>query len=369
MKTAVIVIPTYNEVENIKELIADIFAVTERVENWNIEVLVNDSNSPDNTADAVKSLQKKYKKLHLISSQKEGLGKAYVQGFRYAIDTLHAYVVFEMDADHSHDPKEIPNFLKEIEQGADIVIGSRYMKGGSIPKNWGLYRKIFSIMGNWIIRTGFMKFHIMEWTNGYRAIKSWLIKDAFSHIENYGGYVFQLAELDFAVKKNARIKEIPIKFKDRIHGESKISFFGYISSIFLYIFRHSSFVKFAIVGGTGFLIDFGLFYAFTKFGGLHSIQANLISTESAVINNYLLNNFWSFSHKRVEHRASSYVRSFFKYNLVSTGSIAIQTLGLELMKHLFGEHNLYFYKIGIIILIIIPYSYFFFNRFIWKEKK
>lgn len=369
MKKAVIVLPTYNEVSNIKELVPKIFAVADQVENWLIEVVVNDSDSPDGTADVVKELKKKYKKLHLITSKKEGLGRAYIQGFKYAIDELNAYVVFEMDADLSHDPHEIPTFLKAIEQGADMVVGSRYMKGGSIPQDWGVHRKIFSIFGNWTIRTGFMKFHLKEWTNGYRAVKAWLIKEAYPHIENYSGYVFQLAQLDFALKKNAVVKEIPIQFKDRTSGESKISFGGYIFSIFMYIFKNSPFVKFVIVGGTGFIIDVGIFFLLTHYAHFVTWHANLISTETAVVANYLLNNFWSFRHKKVEHKTSAYIQSFLKYNLVSSGSIAIQTIGLEIMKHFFGTQHLYLYKVAIIAVIIIPYSYFFFNKFIWKDKR
>jgi len=190
MKTAVIVIPTYNEAGNIKELLEKVFTSTERLENWNVEVLIVDSNSPDKTGEIVKKLQKNNKKLHLMETPKEGLGKAYTKGFRYATEKLQAFVVMEMDADLSHDPKEIPIFLNTIAQGADFVIGSRYIKGGSIPSDWGVHRKIFSIVANMFVKVMFMKPQIKEWTSGYRAMKTWLVKEAFPHIENYNGYVF-----------------------------------------------------------------------------------------------------------------------------------------------------------------------------------
>lgn len=369
MKNVTIVLPAYNEAENIEKLIPSIFETTKDLRNWKIEVLVVDSNSPDKSAEVVKKLQNKYKNLHLLSTEKEGLGKAYTLGFKYAIEKLNAFVIFEMDSDLQHDPKEIPHFLQAIADGADFVIGSRYMKGGSIPANWGIHRKIFSIFGNIIIRTGFMKFKIKEWTSGYRAVKSWIIKDAANHLENYSGYVFQIALLDFAIKKHAKIKEVPIQFKDRVSGESKISFGGYIFTIFAYIFNHSSFVKFVIVGSSGFIVDIGLFYLLTKHADFVTWHANLISTESAVITNFLLNNFWSFAHKRVDHRVISYLKGFVKFNIVASSSIAIQTIGVEVLQHLFGSEYLYFYKVGIIVLIIIPYSYFFYNRVIWKDKK
>lgn len=369
MKTAVIVIPTYNEAGNIKELLTSIFNQTAKLPNWNTQVLVVDSTSPDKTAEIVKKLQKEHRNLHIMETPKEGLGKAYTKGFKYAIDRLSAFVVMEMDADLSHDPKEIPAMLKAIEQGSDFVIGSRYIKGGSIPADWGIHRKLFSVVANMFVKYMFMKPQIHEWTSGYRAMKTWIVKEAFSHIENYTGYIFQIALLDFAIKKHARISEIPIHFKDRTAGESKISFGGYIFTIISYILGHSSFVKFVIVGLTGFVLDIGIFYVLTKYAHFVSWHANLISTETAVISNYILNNFWSFSHKKVEHKASAYFRSFLKYNFVSLGSILIQTLGVEFMKHLFGIQYLYLYKVGIIAFVIIPYSYFFFNKFIWKDKR
>ncbi len=111
MRKAVIVIPTYNEAGNIQNLIEQIFAEAEKIDDWSVELLIVDSNSPDKTAAIVKSLQKNYPELHILETKKEGLGKAYIQGFDYAIENLKAYIVFEMDADFSHDPKKIPDFL------------------------------------------------------------------------------------------------------------------------------------------------------------------------------------------------------------------------------------------------------------------
>ena len=161
MRKAVIVLPTYNEAGSIEDITKRIFDATSNIPNWSVEILVVDSSSPDKTGEIVKRMQKTYKGLHLLETPKEGLGKAYMRGFEYATETIKTFVIFEMDADGQHDPKEIPNFLKQIEQGADFVIGSRYIKGGSIPKEWGIDRKFFSVFGNWIIRLGFMKQNIV----------------------------------------------------------------------------------------------------------------------------------------------------------------------------------------------------------------
>lgn len=369
MRKAVIVLPTYNESSNIESLIEEIISVSKDIKNWQIQLLVVDSNSPDNTAHLVKNITKKHPdKVHLLQVPKEGLGQAYIRGFSYALEYLKPFVIFEMDADWSHNPKDIPDFLDKVENGADFVIGSRYMKGGSIPANWSLHRKIFSIVGNWIARLGFMKPKITEWTNGYRAIKSWLIKEIMPEMNNFSGYVFQVAFLDKTLKRKAYVEQVPIQFKDREKGTSKINSFQYIWQSLLYVFLNSSFIKYVIVGGIGFTIDFGLSYLFIEQARIRILVATLISTESSIISNFLLNNFWSFSHKKLEHSVKAYGFSFLKFNLVSSVSVIIQALGVEFLAALFGAKFWYIYKVIIIVFIVIPYSYILYNKVIWKEK-
>jgi len=300
MKNAVIIIPTYNEKANINTLVEEIIKYTQHIENWNIEILFIDSISPDGTDIEIKRLQKKYNQLHLLSTNKEGLGKAYTTGFKYAIDHLNPYIIFEMDADLSHNPQDIPAFLTQIEKGADFVIGSRYIKGGSIPSNWGLHRKLFSIVANLFVRIGFMRLTITDWTDGFRAIKVWVIKEAINHIENYSGYVFQIALLDIAVINKAHIKEIPIHFIDRKNGISKINSLQYILQTYWYVFSKSLFIRFVIVGLIGFVIDFSFAYLFINITRFPKVQSNMLSAEIAIICNFFLNNFWSFKHKQIK---------------------------------------------------------------------
>lgn len=368
MRRLVIVLPTYNEGENIQTLINGIFDQVKKSPNWEMHVLIVDSKSNDNTGELVKKLKKQFNHLHLIETEKEGLGKAYVNGFNYAINHLNPYLIFEMDADLSHDPADIPKFIKKIERGADFVYGSRYIKGGSIPKDWGAHRKFFSVFGNLIFRLGFMKLKISDWTSGFRAIKTWVIKGALNHAKNYSGYVFQIALLDKAMKNGARIEEIPINFKERIHGTSKINFSQYIIQNLLYIFNHSSFIKFVIVGLIGFVIDFGI--SFLLIEKMHNVvwTSTIISAETAIIGNFFLNNFWSFAHKKIEHSPIAYIVSFLKFNFVSSGSLIIQTVGLQILVNFFGRNLWYLYKVLIIAFIIIPYSYILYNKVIWKDK-
>jgi len=372
MKKAVIVIPTYNEKGSIGVLIEKIFEKAKDIKGWNIEIVIVDSESPDGTAETVKKLAKRFKNLHLITTKKEGLGKAYIHGFEYALSHYQPDVLFEMDGDLSHNPDKIEDFLKKIESGADFVIGSRYRKGGSIPKDWGLHRKIFSVLGNLIIRFGFMKLKITDWTSGYRAIRSSIIESNISFVKKYTGYVFQVALIDNAIKKNVVIDEVPIHFIDRTHGISKIDSAQYIIQTLRYVFTNSTFIKYFIVGLSGAVLDFGISFLIIEKAGIHQNLywvATLISAETAIISNFFLNNFWSFSHKKIKFHPHSYLSKFAKFNLISTGALLIQATGIQLATHIFGPELWYVYKFFILFFIVIPYSYILYNKVVWKEKK
>lgn len=368
MRKVVIIAPTFNEKGSIEELIKKVFELKDKTPNWEINMLIVDSQSKDGTVEIVKKIQKKYPKLYLLETEKEGLGKAYLRGFKFCQEKLNPYLIIDIDADGQHDPDVIPQFIKEIEKGADFVVGTRYSKGGSIPKDWALYRKILSIGASLVMRVGFMKLRTTDWTSGFRAIKSWLIKDAYDHIKNYSGYVFQIAFLDFAIKNNAVISEVPIHFRERKWGISKINAIQYVYQSFLYVFMHSSFIKFAIVGLIGFVIDFGISYLGIQVWHKTVWIVTLISTESAILSNFLFNNFWSFSHKQIKVGKGNLLFGFFKFNLISSGSILIQTIGMQILVSVFGRSLWYLYKILIIAFVIIPYSYILYNKVVWRNK-
>ena len=368
MKKVVVIAPTYNEKGEIENLINRVFDQSKKLSNWEIYLLIVDSNSEDGTIEIVKKLQKKTSYLHLLETEKEGLGKAYLKGFKYCEEKINPYLIIQIDADGQHDPDKIPEFIKKIEQGADFVVGTRYSKGGSIPKNWGLHRKILSIGANSIVKFGFMKLKVTEWTNGYRAIKFWLVKNACDHLKNYSGYVFQVAFVDFAIKNNAVLDEIPIHFRERTSGISKINAFQYSFQTLMYVFNNSSFIKFVIVGLIGFAIDFGISYFMIE--KIHQVVwlTTLLSTETAIASNFIMNNSWSFSHKKIEGKAINFIFSFFKFNLVSSGSVAIQTIGMQILVVIFGRRLWYLYKVLIIFFVVIPYSYILYNKVVWKNK-
>jgi dolichol-phosphate mannosyltransferase len=165
----VIILPTYNERENIELVLDALHKEVKGVSGHTYSYLVVDDLSPDGTGDIIRKYQKKEKDTYLLEGKKEGLGKALLRGMTYAVEKLHADYILQMDCDLSHDPARVPAFILELDKGADFVVGSRYIKGGSIPSNWGLHRKIFSIVGNSIVRFGLGHSKVHDWTGGFRA--------------------------------------------------------------------------------------------------------------------------------------------------------------------------------------------------------
>ncbi len=214
MKT-LIIIPTYNEIENLQSLLTDIFSYAPET-----HILIVDDNSPDGTgklADEISTENSRVSVMH--RSGKLGLGTAYIAGFKYAI--AHGYdAAFEMDADFSHDPKYLPDFLKAIET-ADLVIGSRYIKGGSTP-NWSLLRRFISGGGNMYTRF-VLGISVHDCTAGFRCYRREVLENLDLDSIQAQGYAFQVEMAYRVFKKGYRIVETPIIFMDRRLGQSKMS--------------------------------------------------------------------------------------------------------------------------------------------------
>lgn len=213
---SLVIIPTYNEIDNIEKVLNALI----NLKIPNLDILVIDDNSPDGTADLIERYKKNIPQVSIIKrAAKLGLGTAYIAGFKYAIENGYDYI-FEMDADSSHDPNEIPNFLKAIEK-ADLVIGSRYVTGVNVI-NWPLSRLFISVMANKYsqIITG-MPIH--DCTSGFKCFKRKVLETIPLDEISSSGYSFQI-EMNFkAWRRDFIIKEIPIIFYDRTVGSSKMS--------------------------------------------------------------------------------------------------------------------------------------------------
>jgi dolichol-phosphate mannosyltransferase len=216
-----VIIPTYNERDNIGVLI-DALHKQFAVMLHEMHILVVDDHSPDGTSDIVQRKMSAYANLHLVSGAKKGLGAAYVRGIQYALRVLRADAVMEMDADFSHKPEDVPRLIKALESGADFVIGSRYVVGGSIPPEWHVLRKLASRMGNIMARYVVGLSHIKDCTAGFRAIRATLLETINLGDLNVQGYAFQIALLHAALMRKAVIQEIPVAFIDRVNGQSKL---------------------------------------------------------------------------------------------------------------------------------------------------
>ena len=224
-KRALITLPTYNERDNVELVLNELLNLhTTKKTNYHISVLVIDDRSPDGTADVVRLMQQKYKNLYLIQGRKNGLGAAYRRGFDYARKNLKFNVVIMMDADLSHSPTEVPHLLKKIDQGYDIAVGSRYVNGGMIPGSWPLIRILNTRVAHFVARfVGGIETDMAELTGGFKA----MTKNALCQIPyrraRVSGFGFQLFLSNTFITQGFRVAEVPITFRDRRAGTSKLS--------------------------------------------------------------------------------------------------------------------------------------------------
>ena len=238
MSERLVIVPTYNEIENIDRIIDVVLNLPVKT-----HLLIVDDNSPDGTGKRVKELQSTHNgALHLLErSGKLGLGTAYIAGFKWALERDYDYI-FEMDADFSHNPKYIPEFLKEIKTH-DLVIGSRYVPGGGVV-NWGIIRKFISRGGSLYSRI-VLGAPIRDFTGGFKCFKRKTLENLNLDKIVSNGYSFQV-ELNYKVwLKGMKIKETPIIFEDRTLGQSKMSKKIFLEAILkvLWMRAHKKFLK------------------------------------------------------------------------------------------------------------------------------
>ena len=218
MKTdSLVLIPTYNEKENIEKIIRKVFSLATP-----FHVLIIDDGSPDGTASIVKNLQKEFSESLFIEERKGklGLGTAYIHGFNWALK--HAYdFIFEMDADFSHNPEDLPRLREACLNGADVAIGSRYIKGVNVV-NWPMGRVLMSYFASVYVRiiTGIA---IQDATAGFKCYRKEVLKTIQLNKIKFVGYAFQIEMKFTAIKHGFKVVEIPIIFTDRTEGTSKMS--------------------------------------------------------------------------------------------------------------------------------------------------
>lgn len=217
MSDSLVIIPTYNEKENIEKIIRKVFSLA-----YPFQLLIIDDGSPDGTADIVKHLQTEFPgQLHLEQRKgKLGLGTAYIHGFKWALARNYEFV-FEMDADFSHNPEDLIKLLNACKNGADLAIGSRYVKGVNVV-NWPMGRVLMSYFASMYVRL-VTRIDIQDATAGFKCYRRKVLETIPMDKIKFVGYAFQIEMKFTAIKYGFNVVEVPIIFTDRTEGTSKMS--------------------------------------------------------------------------------------------------------------------------------------------------
>lgn len=370
------IIPTYNEKENIGRMIEELEKLGKKYSKWSSSILVVDDCSPDKTSDIVKNYQKKFSNIYLLNKKKEGLGKALIMGYQYAMDKLKADVVIPNDADFQWDPEDYPKLVMKLQSGYDVVVASRHVQGGGVV-GWNLFRKLNHDLSNSLLAWWLAGVHeVKDHAGNFKAIrvKNILEKVPLSKMRNVG-FSFQLHILYELSKVGAKFSEVPVVFKERRLGKSKIGLNRYYlrdvieyirSSIYIRMDRSNRFIKYVIVGGIGFTIQTVISKVAIVYGTNPGISVSF-GAEGAIISNYIINNCWTFSHKKI--KGLKMLIKFIQFNLVSVGSIIIQGIVVGIGTYIFGKSSWFIFMVIALLFIVIPYSYFIYNRYIWKTNR
>jgi len=374
MDKIVIIIPTYNEKKNITRMIDVLFDDEfPKIKGAEMHLLVVDDNSPDGTGEVVKEKQKKYKKLHLLTGEKAGLGMAYVRGMKFAMKDLKADAVMEMDADFQHPPRFVKDMVKAYLDGADYVIGSRYIPGGSVPAEWAFHRKAISFFGNLFIRIVLVKPSLHDLTTGFRLtrVKGVLDKIDLDNLMELRRFAYKVDLLYQSVKNAKKVKEVPLEFASRKEEASKFNMKEMISTfkvaIIIGIKDKARFIKFGVVGFAGFLVNFIFLRVFRSFG-MSEVMVWLLATELAIINNYVFNNIWTFKEAKIGGIGKT-ISKFIQFNLTSAGALVIQSIAGPIGVSIVGVQWDFAVLFVVVVLLVLPYNYFMYNALIWKTWK
>jgi dolichol-phosphate mannosyltransferase len=374
MEKVVVIMPVYNEAENIGPMIEELVAREfPKIKEVNMQLLVVDDNSPDGTGNIVREKMKKYKRVHLLQGEKQGLGMAYVRGMRYAMKMLGADAVIEMDADFQHNPKYVKNLVKEFIKGADYVIGSRYIKGGSIPASWAVSRKFMSYFGNLFARVVLWLPKLHDMTTGFRLtrVKGVLDKIKLEQLRELKRFAHKIDLFNQTVKLSQKTVEVPIHFAERAKETSKFSFKEMIASYKLVVLirleESKRLIRFAVVGFTGFIVNF-IFIRLFRGLGMTETLSWLLSTELAIASNFTFNNIWTFSEKKISG-IIDVSKKFFQFNLTSAGALIIQSIFGPLGVSIVGKRYDFLVLAVVVLFLVLPYNYLMYNLVIWKTWK
>lgn len=318
----VAVVPTYNERENIGPLVEAL--ITASIETpHDFEVLVVDDNSPDGTQDVIRELQQRFPNVRLLSGTKEGLGVAYARGLEHALSELHADIVLHMDADFSHNPADVPRLVAQIDAGYDLVVGSRYIPGGRLSKDWGITRKLISRVANSGIRiiAGIGAIH--DCTGGFRAYRATVLRRVDLKLAPRGYAVLTYLAYN-TLMAGAKVTEVPITFANRAEGDSKLRMSDaielFLNAWWIRYDRRERFYRRATGGVSGIAVNLALVALLHYALGVEPLPASALAIETSILFSFGWRESWGIALGRHTTR-------FFE-RLVRTHILAVPSFAL-----------------------------------------
>jgi dolichol-phosphate mannosyltransferase len=376
MRRILIVIPTYNEADNIDALFDSINILAAQAKYLDIKLLIADDNSTDGTSQKIKHYQKKNSNITLLTGEKKGLGRAYLRSFDYALKNESFDVLIMMDSDLSHNPSDIPRLLADINKGIDYVIGSRYVVGGSVDDNWPLSRKLMSRSANFIAkRLVGVPDDIQDMTSGYKAIGRRGLEKINIHSINARGYVFQVSLLHAFLVNDLKVSEIPIRFTARDKGDSKLK----LRDILEFVYANyklnpaapiQTFVRFAFVGFCGAIVNLLTLVCLIEVLNMNVLLAALLAIELSIIFNFFLHQFYTFKgfgayRKKLGKFKSRLLNRLIMFNIGTAGGAAISFLTFSLLYKVF---NVPYLPADIIaIALATGWNYSLSTKYIWRK--
>lgn len=358
-----ILIPTYNESKNLENIIKKISAVSKK-----FNILIIDDNSQDGTIHLLNKLKKKYNLRYYIRKNERGYGSAIKFGFEKLIVDKKIKTIITMDGDLSHDPRDIFTLLQKINLGNDIVIGSRYVKGGE-TKNWSILRKITSKLTN-ILTRNLLNTGINDNTSGFRAYRVEVIKKIIGNLESKGYFI--LEEILFKIKKEIsnfdyKIFEIPISFKNREHGKSKAKMIKEAIGLLKLILKLRKkeimiFLKYCIVGFFGIFVNELSLFLFTEKLGIYYLFSGMMAIELSILFNFIFDDLWTFKDRK--HKNKKYFDRMYRFNIARIFTAGINFLFLFGLTTL-GINYLISNLIGIIISTLLGFKLS--TKWVWKK--
>lgn len=349
-KVLSIVLPTFNEKDNLENFVDRVLAQQKNIPDYKFEIVISDSHSTDGTIDVAKNLEKKHKNIHLLEVDR-GLGVGLYKGHKYALDHLNPDIMSQLDADGQVDEKVLVELVKAIEDGYTLALGSRFVEGGR--NELSLTRRIFTAGSSLVCRVLMGPWDIQEFTNSARAFTPELFKkinwDRLPWEEKT--FIMQPAFLNEAIIAGAKYKEVPLIFRNREEGYSKNKTVNYTYDVVTYAIgarlnkwgfdipffgltrKAKTLLKFIMVGFIGTAVDFA-FYKLFIFYGFPPATSKLFSGEIAIINNFMFNNFWTFRYRKTGH---SFLRKLLTFNTVSLGGLIMGALIVKALDTLYGD--------------------------------